>query len=50
MKWYGKKHAEYTVSAIQLKSVVVPADVQNLQSPLQQQSSSMSRVCLPAFP
>jgi len=35
MKWYGKKHAEYTVSAIQLKSVVVRADVQSLQSPLQ---------------
>lgn len=35
MKWYGKKHAEYTVSEIQLKNFVIHADVQNLQSPLQ---------------
>lgn len=42
MKWYGKKHAEYTVSEIQLKNFVIRADVQNLQSPLQPFTSQIA--------
>lgn len=44
MKWYGKKHAEYTVSEIQLQNSVIRADVQNVQSPLASQQPSSSGV------
>nr|XP_013804163.1 PREDICTED: histone-lysine N-methyltransferase, H3 lysine-79 specific-like [Apteryx mantelli mantelli] len=51
MKWYGKKHAEYTVSEIQLKNFVIHTDVQNLQSPLQPFTSqaAVRVICFLAF-
>lgn len=49
MKWYGKKHAEYTVSEIQLENLVIHADVQNLQCPLQPFTSQYESDVLPGF-